>query len=115
MRRMQHTRQISCEKCETKSVDVLEKKISESRDIQIIPKCNFLLCFLFPSKDCRGEARIHKQCIHDPLTGISYREIHIVTELPLNCTCSRSVQVTKEICGKLFFLVVMTNLQSIYG
>ncbi|VDN96065.1 unnamed protein product [Rodentolepis nana] len=75
MRRMQHTRQISCDKCETKSVDVLEKEIN-----------------------CRGEARINKQCIQDPATGIGHREIHIVSELPVNCTCSRSVRVTKEIC-----------------
>ncbi|KAM7536384.1 hypothetical protein Aperf_G00000083322 [Anoplocephala perfoliata] len=76
MRRMEHTRQISCDKCETRSADVLEKRIK-----------------------CRGEARIHKPCIRDPVTGIGSQEIHIVSELPVNCTCSRSLQVTKEVCS----------------
>eukprot|EP00108_Taenia_solium_P009922 TsM_000922600 transcript=TsM_000922600 gene=TsM_000922600 len=76
MRQMTHRRQISCSECNTKTIEVVDKKIK-----------------------CRGQALVRQLCKRDPTTGIGFQEIRLISERPVNCTCTRSIHAIKQVCS----------------
>ncbi|VDK21749.1 unnamed protein product [Taenia asiatica] len=49
--------------------------------------------------DCRGQALVRQPCKRDPTTGIGFQEIRLISERPVNCTCTRSIHAIKQVCS----------------
>ncbi|VDM16626.1 unnamed protein product [Hydatigera taeniaeformis] len=69
---------------------VLEKRITE-------PCVGLNHCDLIAG--CRGQALVRLPCKRDPTTGIGMQEIRLISEHPVNCTCTRSVHTIKQVCS----------------